>query len=122
MKKSQLARIVELDRQIREKEYPNCNSFSRDYGISTRTVARDIQYLINLDAPLKYNETRKGYYYEDNEWSLPDIYFISASAEDEISFILKRLENLSSSTRNTLFTHLTQKYSDHFHQNTQFVF
>ena len=39
--------------------------------IAIRTIERDLTTLKNeYDAPIKYNRERKGYYYEDNDFSL----------------------------------------------------
>jgi len=70
--KSQLARLLELDRRIRAGEYPNCLSFSADWEVSQKTAQRDIDYLRDqLGAPIEYDRERKGFYYTDRSWFLP---------------------------------------------------
>lgn len=74
--KSQFERIIALDQQIRAGKYPNCRSFAKQHGIevSERTVGRDIEYLKDrLQAPLKYDFVRKGFYYTEQTWSLPSL-------------------------------------------------
>jgi proteasome accessory factor B len=66
MKKSQMARVVEFDKLVNSKGYPNVHRFSVDYEVSGRTIARDIEYLRDtLGAPLEYDLARNGYYYSE---------------------------------------------------------
>lgn len=70
--KSQFNRLLELDRQIRAGQYPNCGSFATEWEVSSKTIQRDIEYLRdNLGAPLEYDRDRKGYYFTDTQWFLP---------------------------------------------------
>jgi len=100
MKKSQLARIVQFDKEVRFKEYPNRFSFSVEYGVSDRTVARDIEYLRDrLEAPLEYDPQRKGYFYK-NEWTPPTVFSLSVMKEmDWVPFLIEQIKMLSDSKR-----------------------
>jgi len=70
--KLQFARLMELDRLIREGKYPNALSFSQEREVSQKTVQRDIEYLRDYHgAPLEYDRFKKGYYYKDKNWFLP---------------------------------------------------
>ena len=70
--KSQFPRLLELDRRIRSKEYPNCLTFSEEYEVSQKTIQRDIDFLRDqLGAPIEYDRDRKGFYYTDQNWFLP---------------------------------------------------
>jgi predicted DNA-binding transcriptional regulator YafY len=112
MKTSQMARILAFDKEVRFGKYPNRFSFSVDYEISDRTVARDIAYLRDfLDAPLEYDQKRKGYYYV-KEWTPPSIFSISAMNETEIvPYLLETINSLSDSNRNALFRLLSYPIS-----------
>lgn len=73
--KSQFARLLELDRSIRDGEYPNCNSFAKKYETSAKTVQRDIEYLRDqLGAPVEYDIAHTGYRYTQPDWFLPAIH------------------------------------------------
>lgn len=70
--RTQFARLMALDRSIREGRYPNCLAFSREYEVSQKTVQRDIDFMRDmLGAPLVYDRVRKGFRYEDGNWFLP---------------------------------------------------
>lgn len=93
MKKSQMARIVNFDKMVRNGEHPNRLSFSNNYMISERTVARDIEYLRDrLEAPLEFNRERKGYYYS-RPWILPTPVVLSAMQEDRINSLIQQLNS-----------------------------
>ena len=70
--KSQFSRLLELDRQIRAGEYPNCLTFAADWEVSQKTVQRDIDFLRDaLKAPLAYDKKRQGFFYTDKNWFMP---------------------------------------------------
>jgi predicted DNA-binding transcriptional regulator YafY len=70
--KSQLLRVMELDRQIRSGKYPNCVAFSADWEVSQKTIQRDIDYLRDQQgAPIEYDREKKGFCYTDPSWYLP---------------------------------------------------
>jgi predicted DNA-binding transcriptional regulator YafY len=72
--KTQFSRLLELDRQIRDRKYPNCLTFSMDWEVSQKTVQRDIDYLRDmLNAPIEYDRDKKGFYYTDSNWFLPSL-------------------------------------------------
>lgn len=99
MKKSQMARIVNFDKMVRNGEYPNRLCFSTDYMISDRTVARDIEYLRDrLEAPLEFSRERNGYYYSQ-PWNLPTPVVLSVMQEDLINALIQQLKLLSDSDR-----------------------
>jgi len=68
---SQFRRLAVLDREIRRGTRPNAFSFAKDYGVSRRTVARDLQLLRERGAPIEYDAVANGYYYTDRAWQLP---------------------------------------------------
>ena len=52
---SQFRRLALLDREIRRRKHPNAFTFASEYGVSRRTVARDIQLLKERGAPIEYD-------------------------------------------------------------------
>ncbi len=83
--KSQYARLMELDRKIRDGGYPNCLTFAESWGVSQKTVQRDIDFLRDqCGAPIAYERERKGFYYEDQSWWLPSV----ALSEGELMGVL----------------------------------
>jgi len=72
--KPQYARLVFIDRKIREGRYPNSATLAREYEVSSRSIARDLAYMKDmLGAPLEYDPARRGYYYSEDDYRLPDI-------------------------------------------------
>ncbi len=72
--KPQYKRLLFIDRVIREKSFPNCNSMAKEWEVSQKTIQRDIDYLkYELDAPIGYNQARKGYFYTEENYKMPAI-------------------------------------------------
>ncbi len=95
MKKSQMTRILEFDRQVRDGEYPNSLRFSVDYEVSQRTVLRDIEYIRDqLGAPLQYDTARRGFHYTD-DWDLPHIIPLTVLHDDASARILTLFQSLN---------------------------
>ena len=91
--KPQYARLLFIDRLVRDGRYPNCSTIAREYEVSVRSVARDIAFMKEmLDAPLEYDPAKKGYYYSEESYHLPDIgiresdFFALMIAEKALSF------------------------------------
>lgn len=88
-------RFIWFDYRARAKKYPNASSLAKKFEISTKTGQRDIEFMRNrLNCPLEYDKREKGYYYEDDTFSLPMVYLSSR----EISSLLiarKMLQDIS---------------------------
>jgi predicted DNA-binding transcriptional regulator YafY len=89
-------RFVWFDDRVRSKKYPNATSLAGAFEISTKTAQRDIDFMRDrLLCPLDYDPSQKGYYYDDETFSLPMVYLSS----EEISALLiarKMLQDISS--------------------------
>lgn len=77
--KSQLARLLFIDRAIREGMQrgglANCTRLAAEYEVSTKTILRDIDYLrLHWEAPIAYDAQRKGYFYTEESYALPAIH------------------------------------------------
>jgi len=65
-------RINFIDHEIRTGKYPNAAQIAREFGVTDRTIRRDIDYMKNcMDAPIEYDQTKKGYYYSEPNFFLP---------------------------------------------------
>lgn len=88
-------RIAWFNDQVKAKEYPNASTLAERFGISSKTGDRDIEIMQkDLKCPLKYDKSKKGYYYADDSFSLPMTYLSS----DELSSLLlarKLLQDIS---------------------------
>ena len=74
--KTQLLRLIFIDRKIREGMQhgvlANCRSIAEEYEVSRKSILRDIDYLKNQrDAPIAYDPGRRGYYYTEQLYALP---------------------------------------------------
>ena len=60
-------RIQWLHKKLTMKSYPNAQRLAERFGISHRQAQRDFEYLRReLGAPIVYDNSRKGFYYEEN--------------------------------------------------------
>jgi predicted DNA-binding transcriptional regulator YafY len=72
--KTQAERLLDLDRRLKNNEYPNCTSFAVDWEISTKTAQRDIDFLRDrMGAPIEYDALHRGYYYTEPTFMLPAV-------------------------------------------------
>ena len=70
--KSQHTRLIFIDREIREKRFPNCASLAAEWEVSACTIQRDLDYMrYQLSAPLAYSAQRRGFYYTEEQYQLP---------------------------------------------------
>jgi len=73
--KAQFSRLLAFDASIRNREYPNCTRFARQWEVSRKTIQRDVDYLRDiLGAPLEYSRERTGFYYAQDTWFLPALH------------------------------------------------
>jgi len=72
--KPQFKRLLFIDRQIRERCYPNCTALAEEWEVSPKTIQRDIDYMkYELDAPIAYDSVKHGFYYTEARFTLPAI-------------------------------------------------
>lgn len=70
--RQQLERIMEIDRRIRDEEYPNADRLARSLEVSRRVIFIDRDFMINrLGAPIVLDRVRGGWCYTDKTWVLP---------------------------------------------------
>jgi predicted DNA-binding transcriptional regulator YafY len=88
-------RFVWFDDQVRVRKYPNATTLAEKFEISTKTAQRDIDFMRDrLLCPLDYDSSQKGYFYDDETFSLPMVYLSS----EELSSLLiarKMLQDIS---------------------------
>lgn len=70
--KPQYRRLLFIERKIKEGAYPNCSMLAGEWEVSAKTIQRDIDYLRDeLNAPIAYDSLRRGFYYTEQDFSLP---------------------------------------------------
>lgn len=72
--KPELRRLVFIDQRIRKGKYPNRRTLAEEYEVSQKTIQRDIEFLRELGAPLEYDQAEFGYYYREENFTLPTVY------------------------------------------------
>ncbi|MDP0489832.1 MAG: WYL domain-containing protein [Verrucomicrobiota bacterium JB023] len=61
-RKASVNRAMWVLAQIQSGDYPNCQRMAMDYGVSPKSIQRDIDYLRDqLGAPIEYHSTEFGY-------------------------------------------------------------
>jgi predicted DNA-binding transcriptional regulator YafY len=81
-------RFIWFDDRVKQKKYPNTTSLSKQFEVSIKTAQRDIEFMRDrINCPLCYDPGRKGYFYEDDTFSLPLIYL---SSEELSSLLIAR--------------------------------
>ena len=67
-------RIIQIDEDIRSGIYPGIQFLMEKYGVSRRTILRDIEFLRDrYQAPIECDRTRKGYYYTDPTFAIKNV-------------------------------------------------
>jgi len=80
-----LERFIWFDNEARHGRYPNATKLAGQFELSTKTAHRSIDYFRDrLQAPLEYDESRKGYYYSDPAFQLP----ITKLSQNELTALL----------------------------------
>ena len=63
---------MEIDRRIREGEYPNADRMAETLEVSRRVIYNDRSFMIyRLGAPIEFDREHGGWYYTDKTWILP---------------------------------------------------
>jgi len=60
--------------EILRGKYPNANTLARDLEMSSRSIARDFDFMRDrMQLPLRYDELKHGYYYEGKVSAFPTL-------------------------------------------------
>lgn len=69
---SRLERIYAFHQKLKNNRFPNAQTLVKDFELSRATAHRDISYMRDrLLAPLAFDSSRKGFYYTEDDFSLP---------------------------------------------------
>jgi len=80
-----LERFIWFDNEARHGRFPNATKLAEQFELSTKTAHRSIDYFRDrLQAPLEYDESRKGYFYTDLSFQLP----VTKLSQDELLALL----------------------------------
>ncbi len=68
------ARIQYIHAAIKARKYPNVPRLAEELEVSTRAVERDLEMMRDfMGAPIVYSYSQKGYFYSDENFSIPKI-------------------------------------------------
>lgn len=85
-------RILEIDRFIREGNYPNCAWLGKHFEVSRATIMRDMEFLRDRYlAPVEYDSQKNGYYYSDPTFFIKSV-MLSEGELFTVSTVLPLLE------------------------------
>ncbi len=74
--KLKFERFIWFHGKVKSGRYPNAKSLTGKFEISSRTAQRTIEFMRDrVQAPLEYDFHRRGYYYPDNTYELPSLWF-----------------------------------------------
>jgi predicted DNA-binding transcriptional regulator YafY len=78
-------RFLWFDQKAKARKYPNATKLANHFEMSVKTAQRDIEFMRDrLNCPLVYDQGEKGYYYDEDTFSLPSFYISS----EELSALL----------------------------------
>ncbi len=90
-------RLQMIDEIIGRATFPSREKLAKEVSASPRTIIRDINYMKDeLGIPIKYDRTRKGYYYTQKGYFIKNI----SMSEGEL-FYVSLFENLLHQYKNT---------------------
>ncbi|MCR4790795.1 MAG: WYL domain-containing protein [Treponemataceae bacterium] len=102
-------RILEMDKLIRNGEYPNSTTFKKLWGISRSTVSRYIEFLRDTyQAPLEFDPIKNGYYYTDNTFFIQNV-MLSEGELFTVSSIMPLLEQYANTPLEASFKNIMNK-------------
>lgn len=106
-----LSYIIEIDRAIRNGEYPNCNKLNKEnvWGLSRSTLGRYINVLRDdFGAPIEYDFQKNGYYYTDNTFFIQQV-MLKEGELLTLSTILPLLEQYNNTPMEKTYKDLMSK-------------
>src|SRR5262245_31545914 len=69
-----LQRMMYIHSEILRGKYPNANTLARDLEMSSRSIARDFDFMRDrMQLPLRYDELKHGYYYDGKVSAFPTL-------------------------------------------------
>lgn len=77
-----LGRMNYIVSKLQAGTYPNCVTLAKELEVCAKTIQRDIEYMkFQMDAPIEYDSSQKGYYFTHQNWFLPQVFLSEAERE-----------------------------------------
>lgn len=69
-----LERMMKIHEALQRNTYPNCSQLGKELEVSSKTVARDLEFMRDsLRLPIVYDPQRFGFYYSETVTSFPTV-------------------------------------------------
>lgn len=74
LKRPAIERMLRIHQELKQGRYPNCSTLAREFEVSAKTVARDMDFIRDrMLLPVEYDSSKHGYYYTSEVESMPAI-------------------------------------------------
>lgn len=104
-------RIIQIDKLIRDGKYPSVQQMADEYGVTKRTILRDIEFLRDrYNAPVLMDRTRKGYYYSDPTFMIQNV-LLTEGDLFVVSTVMPLLEQYKNTPLESAFKNIMSKIS-----------
>lgn len=105
-------RLVQIDGLIREGSYPSVDLLVEKFGVSRRTILRDIDFLRDrYNAPIEVDRTRKGYYYSDPTFLIQNV-LLTEGDLFTVSTVMPLMEQYKNTPLENSFRNIMVKIAD----------
>lgn len=105
-------RIIQIDKWIRSGSYPSVQQMVDEYGVSKRTILRDIEFLRDrYDAPVEADRTRKGYYYTDPTFMIQNV-LLTEGDLFTVSTVMPLMEQYKNTPLESSFKNIMSKIAE----------
>ncbi|MBO7486774.1 MAG: WYL domain-containing protein [Spirochaetaceae bacterium] len=105
-------RLIQIDKWIRSGAYPSVEKMRVKYGVSRRTILRDMEFLRDrYDAPLEYDKIRKGYYYTDPTFMIQNV-LLTEGDLFTVSTVMPLLEQYKNTPLENSFRNIMAKIAE----------
>jgi len=105
-------RIIQIDKWIRSGAYPSVEQMMDEYGVSRRTILRDIEFLRDrYDAPVVADRTRKGYFYTDPTFMIQNV-LLTEGDLFTVSTVMPLMEQYKNTPLESSFRNIMSKIAE----------
>lgn len=105
-------RIIQIDKWIRSGSYPSVQQMEDEYGVSKRTILRDIEFLKDrYNAPVVADRTRKGYYYTDPTFMIQNV-LLTEGDLFTVSTVMPLMEQYKNTPLEASFKNIMSKIAE----------
>src|SRR5579862_7086120 len=67
-------RLLAIHQLISARRYPNTTRLGREFGVSQKTIKRDVEWMrVHWDLPIEYDRQRNGYFYSREVKQFPGV-------------------------------------------------